>query len=217
MLKFLIVLMLSGTAFGQGFELESKFLKPSKIQDLIGSLLPKKGSVEEQKDFEVILFYQKTRTAQDCQNALDDMDTSLKGMFGGNHKILSEDEVKQMKHFLLKAKVSAGANITLAKNMFKRPRPYIANHDVKPCIDLESSYAFPSGHSLLMRVYANILARVYPERAKMFMDRANQYALSRVVGGVHHPSDVAASVIMGDFLARKMMESEEFREALTTL
>lgn len=212
MIKILVFLVLANTAFAQGFELEAKILKPSKIQDLIGYLLPKPGSSEEKKDFEIIFQYQNTRTIQDCQVARNDMDTSLKGMFGGDHKILTDDEVKRMKHFLAKAKVSIGANIALAKNIFKRPRPYVANHNVKPCIDLESSYAFPSGHSLLMRVYANILSRVYPERAKMFMDRAHQYALSRVIGGVHHPSDIEASAVMGDYLAEKMIETEAFLE-----
>lgn len=208
MMKFIFALLFVTSAFGQTFELESTLLTPSQIEKIIGPMLPANGSLEEKIDFETLFYYQKNRTAQDCQTAYADMDTSLRGMFGGKHKILTDQEVKKMNRFLLKAKISMGVNIALSKKIFKRPRPYISNASIKPCIDLESSYSFPSGHSLLMRVFANILAKVYPERSRILMERADQYALSRVIGGVHHPSDIEASKVMGDYLARKMMESE---------
>ena len=216
-MNFLLVILFVTSAFAQTFELESKILTPSQIQKLIGPMLPKKGSSEEKKDFETLFLYQKTRTDQDCLTAAADMDTSLKGMFGGEHKILTDQEVKKMNRFLIKAKISTGIDIGLSKKLFKRPRPYVANSSIQPCIDLESSYSFPSGHSLLMRVFANILAKVYPERTKMLLNRADQYALSRVIGGVHHPSDIEASKVLGDYLAKRMMNSEDFERLLDSL
>jgi hypothetical protein len=38
-----------------------------------------------------------------------------------------------------------------------------------------------------------------------------------VIGGVHHPSDVQASIVLGDYLADKTIESDKFLQALRSL
>lgn len=205
----LLVALLTTTVFAQHFELDTKILTPDQIAKIIGAF-PKKGSAAEAEDFKVLLSYQKTRTAEDCAQAMKDMNTSVKTLFGGGRGILSEDEVSKMDKFLIKAHASAGANIYIAKTTFKRLRPYDANSEIRPCIDLEKSYAYPSGHTLIARLYARILSKVYPERAEKFMARATQYSLNRVLGGVHHPTDVEASNVLADYLAVEMVEVEDF-------
>jgi acid phosphatase (class A) len=210
MLNILMVFSLFiSHAFSQHFELETKILGPSKIIQLIGPF-PEKGSLAEAQDFNVLLKYQQTRTAEDCALAASDMETSVKAMFGGNTGILSDDEVKKMEKFLIKAMASAGANAYIAKSIYKRERPYEANKKIRPCIDEEKSHAYPSGHTIIARLYGRILSKVYPERSEKFMARATEYSLNRVLGGVHHPTDIAAGNIIADYLALKMVDVDDF-------
>jgi acid phosphatase (class A) len=201
----LLVLLISTSVFAQHFELQTKVLSPAQIDKVIGPF-PKPGSAAEAQDFKTILSIQAKRTAADCKFAKQDMDSSLTTLFGGRFGILSNYEIERMEAFLAKAYLNAGVNMYLAKKMYQRPRPYDANPKVKPCIDLETSFAYPSGHSLIARVYARILSEVYPERAEKLLARATQFSMNRVIGGVHHPSDIKAANLLGDYLAKEMMK-----------
>lgn len=211
----LIITLITTTAFAQHFDLDSKILTSKQIQKIIGAF-PAKGSAGEAEDFRVLLKYQETRTAADCAQATRDEEVTLDAMFGGKNGILNEDEVNRMNIFLVKAYAGAGINSHIAKKAYKRPRPYESNNLIKPCIGTEKSYAYPSGHTLVARLFARILSAVYPERAEKFMIRADQFAENRVIGGVHHPSDVAASKILGDYLAKEMIDSDDFVNELVS-
>ena len=212
----LISLLVSTSVFAQKVDLDNEILSQPELQSLIGQM-PKTGSAEEAQDFKVLLQVQQFRTAQDCAIAAKEADTSIETMFGGDQKILTDAEVSKMKTFLFKAYVNVGLNIYRAKNLFKRPRPYVTNPNIKPCIALESSYAYPSGHTMMVRLYARILSKVFPEREQLFLQRATQYSLNRVIGGVHHPSDIAAGNVVADYLAGKMIEKEGFMKAMDSL
>lgn len=217
MLKlFFVLCFVTTSAFAQRIEIETDLLSPSTIKKLIGDY-PKLGTPASNEDFRVLLQLQKTRTAEDCAKATADESTSVAAIFGGDKGILNDDEVSRMQTFLLKAYANTGVNAYLAKSIYKRPRPYLSNKEIKPCIGLESSYAYPSGHSMISRLYGRILSRVYPERAEALMKRANEFAFNRVVGGVHHPSDVKAAFILSDYLATKMIQDANFMNALNSL
>lgn len=215
MLKLVIALtaILSTQAFAQHFGVDTVILSPSEISKVIGPF-PAKGSAAEAHDFKILMDYQNKRTAQDCAQAKKDENLSVGQIFGN---ILSEDEVNQMTVFMLKAYASAGLNAHIAKKAYKRERPYNANKNIKPCIDLEESYAYPSGHTMVARLYARILSQVYPERAEKFLARASQYAQNRVVGGVHHPSDIKAGEALADYMAKKVIDMDDFVSEMAEL
>lgn len=208
---FLAFCFLTTTAFAQhDVEIESYLLFPATVKKLIGDY-PKLGTPASDEDFKVLLDFQKKRTAQDCAQAVKDEDLSVATLFGGDKGILNADEVSRMQSFLRKAYANSGVNSYLAKQIFKRPRPYEINQDIQPCIRKPTnSYAYPSGHSMVARLYGRILSEVFPERAEKIMKRANAFAWNRVVGGVHHPSDVTSAFVLSDHLAKKMLEDESF-------
>lgn len=213
---FLALCLVTTSAFAQKIEIEAELLSPSTIKKLIGDY-PKLGTPASNADFDVLLRIQKNRTIADCAQAHADESLSVEAMFGGDKGILNADEASRMQVFLLKAYANTGVNAYLAKQIYKRPRPYQANKEVKPCIGLESSYAYPSGHSMVARLYGRILSRIYPERAELLMKRANEFAWNRVVGGVHHPTDVQAAFIISDYLVTKMVEDDKFVQELQSL
>lgn len=110
-----------------------------------------------------------------------------------------------MKVPLLKLQATLGANIVWAKRMYKRQRPYLRNPEIKPCIPLESSSSFPSGHSAMGRAVGRYLSKIYPDRVTEIMRIGNQVGKNRIIGGVHHPSDVIAGQKLGDAIAKNFI------------
>ncbi len=90
-----------------------------------------------------------------------------------------------------------------AKEKFHRPRPFqrfqlehVCGEDTapKPEPNPTQGSSYPSGHSAYGWAVAMILARVAPARADKLMGRAEEYAQSRLVCGVHFPSDIEAAI-----------------------
>lgn len=184
--------------------------------DVIGPY-PKSGSIEAKVEIEEMLYLQEHRSQEDCSAAELQATANLETLFGGKNGSLTDAELKKVKKKLRLATIKSGIEIYFSKREFKRPRPYLTHSEIKPCIELEKSTSYPSGHSAIARVYARLLSVIYPERAEVFMEEADQAALNRVIGGVHHPSDIAAGKKLGDILASDYLSNSKFRSDLEKL
>src|SRR2546423_173969 len=58
------------------------------------------------------------------------------------------------------------------------------------------SYSYPSGHARYGAVTAILLANMVPEKRRELFARGWDYGESRVVGGVHFPTDVESGRIL---------------------
>lgn len=172
------------------------------LKKLLGPY-PAAGSQGYEQDFYWLHYYQEHRTAQDCEMASSVVKANLHTFYG---ELLSDKEEKQLKAFFTALKVDVGINGIIAKMMFKRPRPFLTDSSLKPCVKLEKTYAYPSGHTTMARLYARVLSHLFPEREEAFMVRSQEIALSRVIGGVHHPSDIDSGNKLGDALAEEILE-----------
>lgn len=172
---------------------------------------PAKGSVEEAEDLETLLKYQENRTAEDCRLAALEEEANLKNFFV-RPGLLTKIEATILSVRLIAPLAQTGVKVTLAKMYFNRIRPYENWPEITPCIKKAKSKAYPSGHTTLARVYARILADLYPKKAKAFLQRADEVALNRVIGGVHHPSDIVAGKKLGDAIANELLDSKQYVE-----
>lgn len=100
------------------------------------------------------------------------------------------------------------------KKLWSRPRPPLLDPRVHTCIELPKSGAYPSGHSTMAFVRAGLLAEIFPEQREALRERAQLVAWSRVVGGVHYPSDIVAGRMLGDRLVEEFLKVPAVREAL---
>jgi len=83
------------------------------------------------------------------------------------------------------------------KNIFARPRPFMALENVNLLVrELDKSHSFPSGHATLAFMAAAVLAN-YFKRGYIFFIAAAAVAVSRVYVGVHYASDVIAGALLG--------------------
>ena len=81
----------------------------------------------------------------------------------------------------------------------------LAFHRARPVFDQPlltlSSYSFPSGHTMHSFAFALILSAYYPACAYVVWPFALLVAVSRVVLGLHYPSDVLVGAAVGALTA----------------
>jgi acid phosphatase (class A) len=94
-----------------------------------------------------------------------------------------------------------------AKFVYRRQRPFLHDSAITPCIAnderLRASFSYPSGHGALGFAWALVLAELIPSRADAIIERGRDFGWSRVVCGVHYPSDIdAGRVVAAAAIAR---------------
>jgi acid phosphatase (class A) len=110
-----------------------------------------------------------------------------------------------------------------AKDHFHRPRPFqrlqlqrVCEKSSPPKPESHPTHgtSYPSGHSTRGWTVAMILARVAPDRGEALMARAQEYEESRLVCGVHFPSDVEAGHEVAVAVVAHLDASSEFQADL---
>lgn len=89
----------------------------------------------------------------------------------------------------------------LLKNHLVRERPYVncnIIHQAAPALD---RYSFPSGHTLHAVLFSTFLATYMTELSSLVWGFASLVAMSRIVLGLHYPSDVLVGALIGFTLA----------------
>jgi undecaprenyl-diphosphatase len=85
----------------------------------------------------------------------------------------------------------------LLKNLIRRPRPQVSRLGLRPRHKPSDEFSFPSGHSAAAFLFAILLSAFYPWVMFPVFILAGLIGLSRVLLGVHYPSDIAAGILLG--------------------
>ncbi len=82
-----------------------------------------------------------------------------------------------------------------------RPRPYQAHAAIRSFAAPLDRFSFPSGHTLHAVAFTLIALNHYPALAWLLVPFTLLVAVSRVVLGLHYPSDVLAGAVLGAAIA----------------
>lgn len=88
----------------------------------------------------------------------------------------------------------------LLKTRTLRPRPYQALRRVEAGAAPLDAFSFPSGHTLHAAAFTLVALQYWPGLAPLLVPFALLTAASRVVLGLHYPSDVLAGAALGSAL-----------------
>jgi undecaprenyl-diphosphatase len=89
----------------------------------------------------------------------------------------------------------------LLKRWTRRPRPFASDVRIRAWVAPLDEFSFPSGHTLHAVAFSIVAISHYPSLALLLAPFTVCVALSRVVLGLHYPSDVLAALAMGSALA----------------
>lgn len=85
----------------------------------------------------------------------------------------------------------------LLKNTIRRDRPCHRLAGFRAVIEPSDKFSFPSGHAAAAFLFATVLASFYPALAMPAFTIATLIGLSRILLGVHYPTDIAAGALLG--------------------
>ena len=89
----------------------------------------------------------------------------------------------------------------LLKQWTRRPRPFASDVRIHAWVAPLDEFSFPSGHTLHAVAFSVVAVAHYPSLSWLLLPFASSVAVSRVVLGLHYPSDVLAATAIGCTLA----------------
>jgi acid phosphatase (class A) len=217
-------------AHAQGAAIAPKYLVATKIY-LDGATLdlhalpepPQRGSLAAQADLETILQVQAWRTEAEVAWAkqVDHLDAFDAASIIGPW--FTRERVPRCARLLDEALGDGeGANYA-AKLKFKRLRPPFQDPRVKPVTPVQeptgatppaSFYSYPSGHATSIYLLAELLGDLVPAKAEAISSWAHRAAWSRMIAGVHFPSDDVGGQFLAAIVVRALRANQAFQKAL---
>ena len=108
----------------------------------------------------------------------------------------------------------ASQSTRAAKDAWRRERPFLSigqgTCTPEDEAEMRESPSYPSGHAATGYLWALILAELAPDRAEVLLRRGVDYGHSRVVCGVHWPSDVEASRRVAPAVLARLRQQPDF-------
>jgi undecaprenyl-diphosphatase len=87
------------------------------------------------------------------------------------------------------------------KRWTRRPRPFASDVRIRAWVAPLDEFSFPSGHTLHAVAFSLVAMAHYPALAWALVPFTASVAVSRVVLGLHYPSDMLAATAIGSALA----------------
>ena len=106
----------------------------------------------------------------------------------------------------------------VVKVYFNRRRPWTFDDTIQVCEAAGKNgskvRAYPSGHGALSYAQGVILAHLIPDKGQIILARAEDFAESRMICGVHSRSDIRASAILGTTIGMLLLHNAAFAPLL---
>jgi acid phosphatase (class A) len=175
---------------------------------------PADGSAEQKKEMAELHHIQATMSNAEFAAANKDEVTEnvtyLAPVLGPDFDFKSTPRTLALFEVVRAEEKAAGK---LAKNTFKRHRPWVLDPSLKTCTRDDSPISsYPSGHSTLGFSMAVVMADMLPEKAGAIMARAKEFAEHRLVCGVHYRSDIVAGQVLGTLVAEELLHNPKFQD-----
>jgi len=199
------------------------YLAPGAVDPAIVPAPPAIDSAQDKVDVAWLKGSIARADAERWQKAVDD-DASVYDRFSEALGVtIDRQTVPRLVRLLNRVSEDALAASTEAKKRFSRPRPFQRFALTRVCGQAKppkpegaptKGTSYPSGHAVVSWAAALIMMEAAPANATPIVTRAVSYGESRVVCGVHFPSDVEAGRILGAAVVDKLFTVPEFRRDL---
>ena len=175
---------------------------------------PAPGSAADQDDRVAALDLQAKRTSERVALAQADQKLEVFSAFGSVlGPQVTEASAPNLARLMARSLRDVGATVLPFKELYKRPRPPLADPVVTTCVRLPENglNSYPSGHAMWGAMVGTLLAELVPAKAEALKARGLDYGFSRAVCGVHYPSDVAAGQALSTSLLAQLRKDPAFQ------
>jgi undecaprenyl-diphosphatase len=108
---------------------------------------------------------------------------------------------------LIKVGVVNLALYKVIKSLTGRPRPCAVSASITLGTAPLDQYSFPSGHTMHAVAFSMVATAHHAELTWLLVPLSSLIALSRVLLGLHYPTDVIAGGIIGGYVASILLSS----------
>jgi acid phosphatase (class A) len=105
----------------------------------------------------------------------------------------------------------AAAVTDTAKDIWKRPRPFVVDPSLASG-RLEKSFSYPSGHSTESMVLALVLADLLPDKQDAILATARAIGWHRIQIARHYPTDIYAGRVFAKAIFNEMKASADYQK-----
>lgn len=186
--------------------------KPAIEQILSGPSAP--GSIETQREIEMVLAIQPTRTAADVARIKREGKLSPFLFDDVLGPWFTQENLPLTAALLETAGQDAAHLGETGKKFWSRPRPPLQDKRVKPSVGLPTNGSYPSGHGICGLVWGSLLAELAPDLRNVLIKRGEEIGNDRVLGGVHFPSDVEAGRTLARTVLAQFAANPTFRASV---
>lgn len=102
----------------------------------------------------------------------------------------------------------------LLKYKINRPRPYKINQSIHLGGKILDQFSFPSGHTLHSVIFSLIIIYYFPIFTEILIIFTLLVALSRVILGMHFPSDVFVGAFLGYLIFKLFLIYREYENII---
>ncbi|ATQ43335.1 acid phosphatase [Caulobacter mirabilis] len=199
------------------------YVDPAVIAQPVLAPPPVEGSPEDADDVAAVMRRQAATDAARWKIAGDDADWLYDRFAEVVGAPLTRDRAPITVNMLNRVMRQVGRPVFDAKDVYKRARPYqrlqlsrVCGKGSAPAPDPDAAKrtSYPSGHSAYGWATALMLAQAAPEKAGAILERGRQYGESRIICGMHFPSDIEAGRLVATTVVSRLAASPAFRTDL---
>ena len=172
---------------------------------------PTADSPEQKQEIAALLAIQASRTPADEAAATADSDQNVFRFADVIGQAFNPGKLPKTSALFSLAAGAVSTLVPAAQDHWDRARPFTASAEIKPCLSLPKSPSYPSGNATFGAMCAVLLGNMLPEKQTAIFQRARQYENTRLIGGVHYPSDVEAGRIAGTVIAAFLLQNPAFK------
>jgi acid phosphatase (class A) len=191
------------------------YIEPPSLPPELLPPPPAEGSKAWRAQIAGVLQAQKHLSAADIAAMRDEQHLRLELMTSVLGANFTRENLPKTFAMLDRVLASAGQVTEADKKFWHTRRPYLTDKRVTLYIDpIDSSPAYPSGHTSEARVLAEILGMLRPAHLADLRARADAIAARRIEAGVHYPGDVEGGRALAMLVVGALLENDDFQDDL---
>ncbi|AKA23112.1 acid phosphatase [Pseudomonas chlororaphis] len=209
--SLLICLALSGAGFALAEQAAAPYLPVNQFR--LADYLPPPPTGDsplQQNDLQAVLAAQAARSSAQVNQVRQDDEWEDSVFHFARESLGAAFNVEGLpltRAFFRRAQEDLVQFLMPAKHSYARARPYEASSLVKPVLPPPEGDSYPSGHSMNGYLNATLLGMALPEKRSELFARAQINADSRVIAGVHFPSDLEGGKISAAVLVARLLDN----------